>query len=124
MQSHRILSGLTILVMVVLVAAGYLLVAQPQLSAAGAAGEQLTKVNSQIATTQATIAALRAEQKKLPTLKAQLASLRTSIPNDAQVSAYIDNLNALAGATGVAITGLKVDSAEAYKPPVVAPVAT
>jgi hypothetical protein len=123
MQSHRILSGLTILIMVVVVAAGYLLVAQPQLAAAGVAGEQLVQVNTQIAATQATIAALQKEQKKLPELKSQLASLRSSIPNDAQVSRYIDDLNALAGASGLAITGLKVDTAEAYKPPVVAPVA-
>ena len=124
MQSHRIISGLTILMMVVLVAAGYLLVAQPQLAAASTADQSLTTVNGQIASSQATIAHLKIEKKKLPSLKSQLAKLRQSIPSGAEISAYIDALNALARSTGVAITGIKVDSAVAYTPPVVlAPVA-
>jgi hypothetical protein len=118
MQTHRILSGLTVLLMIVLVAAGYLLVAQPQLAAASAATDQLTTVNAQIANTQATISKLKTEQKKLPELKGQLAGLRQSIPNDAQVSSYINSLNDLAGSTGVSIQGLKVDSAQAYTLPV------
>jgi len=119
MQSHRIISGLTILMMVVLVVAGYLLVAQPQLAAASTANDTLTTVNGQIASSQATIARLKIEQKKLPSLKAQLAKLRQSIPLQAEISAYIDSLNALAGSTGVAITGIKVENAVAYVPPVV-----
>jgi len=124
MQSHRIISGLTILMMVVLVAAGYLLVAQPQLAAASTANESLTTVNGQIASSQATIARLKIEQKKLPSLKSQLAKLRHSIPGEADISAYIDALNALASSAGVSITAIKVDNAVAYTPPVVlAPVA-
>ena len=68
-QSHRILSGLTILIMVALVAAGWLLVAQPQLAAASTANDQLTSVNTQVAATQVVINQLKAEQAKLPELK-------------------------------------------------------
>ena len=119
MQSHRIISGLTILMMVVLVAAGYLLVAQPQLAAASTANQSLTTVDGQIASSQATIARLKIEEKKLPSLKSQLAKLRNSIPLESEISAYIDALNALADSTGVAITAIKVDSAVAYTAPVV-----
>jgi hypothetical protein len=117
MQSHRIISGLTILMMVVLVGVGYLLVAQPQLAAASTANDSLTTVNGQIASSQATIAQLKIQEKKLPSLKAQVAKLRHSIPVDADISAYIDALNALAGSTGVSISGIKIDPAMAYIPP-------
>jgi Tfp pilus assembly protein PilO len=123
-QSHRILSGLTILVMIALVAAGWLLVAQPQLAAASTANDQIASVNTQVATTQTTINQLRAEQAKLPDLKAQLAALRSSIPTDADVSQYIDTLNALAGASGVTLTSIKVSPAAAYVAPVIVPPVT
>jgi hypothetical protein len=117
MQSHRIISGLTILMMLVLVVVGYLLVAQPQLAAANTANDSLTTVNGQIASSQATLAHLKIQQKKLPSLKAQVAKLRLSIPVNADISAYIDALNALAGSTGVSISSIKVDTALPYIPP-------
>jgi len=117
-QSHRILSGLTILIMVALVAAGWLLVAQPQLAAASTANDQLTSVNTQVAATQVVINQLKAEQAKLPELKTQLAALRGSIPTDADLSRYIDTLNALAGSSGVTLTSIKVSPATAYTSPV------
>ena len=119
MQSHRILSGLTVFVMVLLVAAGWFLIAQPQLAAASAASAQLVGVNTQIAQSQATIAQLKVNQKKLPQLKAVLAALRQSIPGDVQAPAYIDSLTALAASTGVSITAIKVSDAVAYMPPAI-----
>ena len=118
MQNHRVLSGLTILVMVVLVAAGWFLVAQPQLAAASTANEQLTGTQSQIAATRAAITELRSEQKNLPTLKKTLKGLQVSIPNDVESSAYIKGLNALAAASGLIITGITVDNPKPYTAPV------
>ncbi|MEO6116718.1 MAG: hypothetical protein ABIP33_10060, partial [Pseudolysinimonas sp.] len=108
--------------MVVLVAAGWFLVAQPQLAAAATANESLAGVQSQSAATQATITRLIGEQKQLPALTKDLAALRLSIPAEANSSAYIDGLDALAAASGVTITELKLDDPVLYTSPV-APVA-
>ena len=125
MQSHRIISGLTIFVMVVLVAVGYFLVAQPQLAAANTANAQLVDAQSQISTTQAALISLKNEQKKLPDMKAQLKALQLSIPSNIDGSAYIRGLNDLASAAGVTITSIAVTDPQAYVPPVSAtPAAT
>ncbi len=118
MQSHRILSGLTIFVMVVLVAAGWFLVAQPQLAAASTANTNLSGVQAQIQSTQATIAQLQGEQKKVPELTKQLAALQESIPAEANSSSYIDGLNLLAATAGVTITAITVGDAVQYSPAV------
>jgi hypothetical protein len=117
MQSHRILSGLTVFLMVVLVAAGWFLVAQPQLASAATANTSLAGVQSQISATQATITHLVGEQKKLPSLKKDLAALRLSIPATAASSAYINGLDALAAASGVTITELTLDDPVVYTSP-------
>ena len=118
MQNHRILSGLTILVMVVLIAAGWFLVAQPQLAAASTANTQLTDAQSKVAATEAAIAQLKSEQKNIPSLKKALAKLKLSIPSDVKSSDYVRGLNDLAAATGVTITGITVDNPKPYTPPV------
>jgi Tfp pilus assembly protein PilO len=119
MQTHRVLSGATIFLMLVLVVAGWFLVAQPQLAAASTASDQLTSARAQMATTEGVIRQLKAQQKGLPKLKAELASLRQSIPEGAESSALIDGINALAAATGVTINSLSLADAVAYTPPVV-----
>ncbi|HEU0205688.1 MAG TPA: hypothetical protein VFQ74_03215 [Pseudolysinimonas sp.] len=118
MQSHRILSALTIFFMVVLVAAGWLLVAQPQLAAANTANTTLAGVQSQITATQATITRLIGEQKKIPALTKELAALRLSIPAAAESSAYINGLDALAAESGVTITELTLSDPMVYSSPV------
>ncbi len=117
MQQHRILSGLTILLMVVLVAVGWFLVAQPQLASASAANTQLAGVQSQVTATQASLVQLKGQQKELPTLRAQLAKLRLSLPETADSSAYITGINALAANAGVTISTLKLSAAVLYAPP-------
>jgi Tfp pilus assembly protein PilO len=120
MQTHRIISGLTIFVMVVLIAAGYFLVAQPQLAAASTANSQLVDAQSQITSAQAALVSLKNEQTKLPALKKQLQALQLSIPSDIEGSAYIRGLNDLASTAGVTITGISVSDPQAYVSPIVA----
>ncbi|CAN5192267.1 hypothetical protein BH11ACT4_BH11ACT4_00170 [soil metagenome] len=125
MQSHRIISGLTIFVMVALVAVGYFLVAQPQLAAASTANSQLVDAQAQISTTQAALISLKNEKKKLPELKSRLQALQLSIPSKIDGSAYIRGLNDLASSAGVTITTIVVTPPQAYIPPVSAtPAAT
>jgi len=120
MQTHRLLSGVTILLMVVLVVAGWFLVAQPQLAAASTANGQLASAQAQIASTQQTIDQLKSQQKGLPKLQLKLADLRKSIPEGAESSAFIDGINALAASAGVTIKALSMSDAVPYTPPVVA----
>jgi len=117
MQTHRILSGGTIFLMILLVVAGWFLVAQPQLAAASAANEQLASAQAQIAGTQAAINQLKSQQKGLPKLQLKLASLRKSIPEGAESSAFIDGINALAASAGVTINSLSMSDAVPYTPP-------
>jgi len=117
MQSHRLISGATILLMIVLVVAGWFLVAQPQLAAAATANTALSGVQTEITRTQATIAQLRSQQKDLPKLEKQLAALRTSIPATAAASSFIDGLNALAASAGVTLTSISVSDGVAYTAP-------
>jgi len=117
MQTHRILSALTVFLMVVLVAAGWFLVAQPQLAAASTANTTLAGVQSQSAATQATIKQLISQQKDLPKLTKDLAALRLSIPGGAESSAYINGLDDLAAASGVTITELTLDNPLVYSSP-------
>lgn len=117
MQTHRILSALTVFLMAVLVAAGWFLVAQPQLAAASTANATLAGVQSQSAATQATIKRLISQQKDLPKLTKDLAALRVSIPDSADSSAYITGLDALAAESGVTITELTLDNPLVYSSP-------
>jgi len=101
----------------VLVAAGWFLVAQPQLAAADTANTALAGVQSQIAATQANITRLISQQKKLPGLTKDLAALRLSIPSAADSSEYINGLDALAAASGVTITDLTLNDPVVYSSP-------
>ncbi len=118
MQAHRLLSGGTIFLMILLVVAGWFLVAQPQLAAASTANGQLATAQAKIASTQDAITQLKSQQKGLPKLQLQLAALRQSIPEGAESSAFIDGINALAASTGVTVNSLSMSDAVPYTPPV------
>jgi Tfp pilus assembly protein PilO len=114
MQKHRIISLASILAMLIIPLLGWLLVAQPQLAAAGTADQQRADMEAQIAASATVVAQLKADSEKLPELNDDLDELRTSIPADVDSSGYLDGLNALAERAGVSVTGLTVDNSRAY----------
>ena len=116
MQQHRIISILSILAMVVILAIGWFLIAQPQLAAAAAADEKRAAAAAQVAASQIVVAQLKADAAKLPELLDELDELRTSIPAGIDPSGYLDGLSALATVAGVGITGLTVENPIAYTP--------
>lgn len=116
-QSNRLWAAATITIMIVLVVAGWFLGAQPALAAMAQSDTQRMAVEAQIATQQATIAALENEQKNLPALKKTYAELAKSIPGDADSSSFIDGLNSLAVEASVQITGFTVGEPAAYAVP-------
>jgi Tfp pilus assembly protein PilO len=118
MQQHRIISLLSVLIMVIIPVVGWFLIAQPQLAAASLADEQRADMESQIAESTATVAQLKADSAKLPELNDDLNDLRTSIPASVDSSGYIDGLDAQARTAGVTITDLTVGDPVAYVPAV------
>jgi Tfp pilus assembly protein PilO len=116
MQQHRIISLLSILVMVIIPVVGWFLVAQPQLAAAAEADQKRADTEVQIAESTRVVAQLKADSAKLPELNDDLNDLRTSIPASVDSSGYIDGIDALARTSGVTITVLTVDDPVAYTP--------
>ncbi len=118
MQQHRILSLLSILVMIIIPVIGWFLIAQPQLDAAALADQNRTETETQIAVSSAIVQKLKEDSAKLPELNDDLNTLRTSIPAEVDSDGYIDGLDALAQVSGVVITGLTVDQPLVYTPAV------
>ena len=97
MQQHRILSLLSILVMVIIPVIGWFLVAQPQLARRGRGGPAARGDRGADRGSSALVAQLKEDSAKLPELNDDLNTLRTSIPADVDSEGYIDGLDALAG---------------------------
>jgi len=117
MQRHRIISGLTILLMFAVVAAGYFLVVSPQMASASTTSATLSSVQSQIRTSEVLLATYKSQQKKLPELRTQLAELRASIPSNVDGAGFIRELSAMAESSGVVIQGAGIQTAMNYTPP-------
>lgn len=116
MQQHRILSLLSILVMLIIPVIGWFLIAQPQLAAAASADQQRQDVAAQVAASQLVVDKLKADSVRLPEMRKELDELRGSIPAGVDPSGWIDGLSALATISGVQITALTVSDPLAYSP--------
>jgi Tfp pilus assembly protein PilO len=114
MQQHRIISLLSVLVMLIIPVIGWFLVAQPQLANAALADEQRADMEVQNAESAAVVAQLKRDSARLPELNNDLNTLRTSIPAGLDSSGYIDGIDALARIAGVSITSLTVEDPTAY----------
>jgi hypothetical protein len=124
MQSHRIISGLTILAMVIVVAAGWFLIGQPQVASAQAAGAQVSAAQAQVEAEQTKVATLQADLGKLPALQSQLAGLQQSIPSDLDAAPFVRQLSDLAAQYGVIVASVQVSDAVYYAPPAGSPAAS
>lgn len=116
MQQHRIAVLASVLVMLIIPALGWFLVAQPQLAAAAAADQARAEAAAQVAASQAVVDQLKRDSAQLPQLESDLDELRASIPAGVDPSGYIDGLSALAKVSKVQITQLGVDDPTAYVP--------
>jgi Tfp pilus assembly protein PilO len=121
MQQHRIISLLSILVMLIIPVIGWFLIAQPQLAAAATADQQRVQAAAQVTASQAIVDRLKADSAKLPELRNELDDLRGSIPAGIDPSGWIDGLSAQAKVSKVVITEIHVDDPIRYVP-AVAPV--
>ncbi|MFF1878191.1 hypothetical protein [Leifsonia sp. NPDC058230] len=102
--------------MVAIVALGWVVGVQPQLTAASAADAQTAEVQALNQKNAIVLATLQKQYKDLPALKEKLAGLTSSVPADVQMPAFIDELTAIAGANGVIFTKWTAADGQAYTP--------
>jgi Tfp pilus assembly protein PilO len=121
MDKNRLWVIGSVVVMVAVVALGWVLGIQPQLSAATEANSQRATVAQTNAAQEASLAKLKEDYKSIGKLNEQLAALDESVPSGTDAPDYVNQLDALAAASQVTLKGLTVADAQAYTP--VAPVA-
>ena len=106
----------SVLIVVIVVAFGWILGIQPQLDSATAADTQRTTVEAQNALHEAELIELQEQSTKLPQLKKDLAELRRSVPANADLERLLGDLHALAAASGVTVTNFTSLDAQAFQP--------
>jgi Tfp pilus assembly protein PilO len=107
------------LAMVVVVVMGWFLGIQPQLSSATIASADLAATQTRNDASSASIAKLKADFEGITKLTRDAAALRESVPSSAQISAFVTELDSLAGEHQVEVNSITVSDAKAYTPPVV-----
>jgi len=105
------LSGVAVL------ALGFLLGVQPQLTAASTAADQRISVESQNEGLRATLAQLVAENDKLSTLTTDRDTRRASVPAAADMPELIRQLDEMASQAGVPVTSFTTADAASYEVP-------
>ena len=107
------------LAMVVVVVMGWFLGIQPQLSSATIASDDLAATQTRNDASSASIAKLKTDFEGITKLTRDVAALRESVPSSAQISAFVTELDSLAGEHQVEVKSITVSDAKAYTPPVV-----
>ncbi len=116
MKKSRIWVIGAMLAILVIVAGGWLLGIAPQLAIANTAN--IDRANAVLANTrnQVILAKLKKDYENIDALKNQLATLRDAVPPKADISAFVTELNTLAGAHKVTLKTITVSDAKPYTP--------
>ena len=117
MDRNRIKMIVAALSGVAVLALGFLLGVQPQLSSASAAAEQRATVETQNESLRATLAQLVSENDQLSTLTADRDTRRASVPDAADMPELIRQLDEMADAAGVPVTSFTAADAVSYEMP-------
>lgn len=117
MTRNRLSMMLALAAMAIVAVGGFFLAVQPQLAEAAAARAQTTTVDQTNATSRVELARLREQAAALPAMRAELATLTKSVPESASMSAFIDELNAVAARSGMQVSAFTASDATAYAPP-------
>jgi Tfp pilus assembly protein PilO len=104
------------IVMVVIVALGWVVAIQPQLDAASAADNQTTSIEKTNTQSAAALEQLKKDYKNLPALQSKLVTLQKSVPSDQSIPSFVDELYEIAAKNGLTITNWTAADAQAYKP--------
>jgi hypothetical protein len=106
MNSNRIWAFGTAVVVVAVVALGYILGISPKLAEVAASEASLQAVRAQNAQHQAELISLREQFEHIDELEAQLEDLQVAIPADVGLPEFIRQLNTLAASTHVRIVSI------------------
>lgn len=99
---------------VVIIAFGWLFAISPTLAQADLATSQTQSADAQNTAQQVALVRLKSQYDKLPKLKADLANLRATVPETANLDDFLDQLQQLAQSTGVTITGFTAAEASLF----------
>lgn len=116
MDKNRLWLIGSVLLMVVAVALGWFVGVAPQLSAIASADAQRAQVQQLNAHHQATLDRLRKDFADLGALNGRLTELSGSVPGDSASSAFVDEVDSVAGSAGVTVTGVSIADAQPYVP--------
>ena len=116
----------TVVIVGAVAALGWFAGIQPALQAAAATDAARVDVEAQNALYEAQLVQLREDYENIDTLRAEVEALRAVIPDHADYSGFVAELNALAGATATTITNVVIGDATWYTaaPTAAAPPAT
>lgn len=119
MNAQRLWVIGTAVVAVAVLVLGWFVGVDPQLAAMRATDEQRRGVEVQNEATEAVVARLADDFDDLDALEAERDALRQSIPVEHNKSLFLDQVDALAAASGTRVTQLETSPLVAYTPPVV-----
>jgi len=117
MKTNRIWLLGTAIVVIAVLALGYLLGISPKLTELAAGEASLTTVTAQNAQEQAKLLSLQKEFENIDELQDQLDELQAAIPADVSLPDFIRQLNELAATTQVRIDSITTGPPEAYITP-------
>lgn len=118
MSRNRLGLLLAVLSMAVVAVGGFFLAVQPQLSQTAAARSQTETVDRTNDASRTELARLQAQAADLPKMRRELSTLSASVPDEARISEFIRELNAVAAASGTQVTSFTASDAVAYSPAV------
>lgn len=110
-----------ILAIVAIIGGGWLLGIAPQLAIAATANTDRANVMVTNTQNQILLAKLKRDYQNIDALKSQLLTLRQAVPPKADISSFVTELNALAGAHKVTLKSITVSDAKSYTPATQAP---
>ncbi|SDQ09421.1 Pilus assembly protein, PilO [Curtobacterium sp. UNCCL20] len=116
MSRNRMSLILALLAMAAVAVGGFFLAVQPQLTQAAVARTQTETVNQSNDANRTELARLKTQAAKLPAMKQELSSLTASVPADADVPAFINELDSVAAASGMQVSSFTSGDATAYAP--------
>jgi Tfp pilus assembly protein PilO len=107
---------LALLAMAAVAVGGFFLAVQPQLAQAAAARTQTETVDRSNDTSRVELARLKTQATQLPTMRRELSSLSASVPADADLPAFINELDSVAASAGMQVSSFTSGDATAYAP--------
>jgi Tfp pilus assembly protein PilO len=115
-NSSRLWTFGSIIVILALVAGTWFIGISPQLAAAAAANDSRATVEGQNARHQIELASLEKQFEEIDELRDELTQLRKTVPADGAMPDMLSELHQLAAANGVAISSVTVADPSTYAP--------